>query len=94
MSRFLLKKKLKYPKIILYFRCFHTLYILYYVLALKQEFYNKSDTRMEADLKLVCKRPRALKYINISFQSHRRSLDERIVIISQNTRKQLVNNQL
>ena len=41
---------------------------------------------------LVCKRPRALKYINISFQSYSRSLHERIIL--QNSRKQLVNNQL
>ena len=37
----------------LYFRSFHTLYILSYVLALKPEFYNKSDTKREGDLKLV-----------------------------------------
>ena len=47
MSRFL------YPKIMLYFRSFHTLYILSYVLALKPEFYNKRGTKREADLKLV-----------------------------------------
>ena len=35
------------------FRSFHTLYILSYVLALKPKFYNKSDTKREADLKLV-----------------------------------------
>ena len=35
------------------FRSFHTLYILSYVLALKPEFYNKSDTKRVADLKLV-----------------------------------------